>query len=89
MDTARLLAGAEHSFDSVRQGSKNTRGSLSELSARLEEKENALRETEKSLRRSRAEVTKLKKVTKMDYGRWAGGGKGDFFLSVYLLILTT
>ena len=88
MDTARLLAGAEYAFDSVRQGSKNTRGTLSELSARLEEKENALQETDKSLRRLRAEVTKLKKATRMDYGRWAGGGKGDFFLSVYLFILT-
>lgn len=78
-DAGRLLAGAERSFDSVRQGLGNATGTVFELSACLDAKEKGLLRAEKQLRQSRAEADKLKKVT-------IDSSNGDATVSHSLLI---
>lgn len=61
-ETGRLLAEAEHSFDSVKRGFGDAAGTISGLSERLAAKEKELAEAEKGLRVTKAEAGRLKKV---------------------------
>ena len=63
LESGRLLAEAQQSFETVTAGFGDAGGTIAGLRARLDQKQKDLVEAEKELRGSRAEVTKLKKVT--------------------------
>eukprot|EP00903_Cladosiphon_okamuranus_P011439 g10777.t1 len=73
LESGRLLAEAEHSFETVTAGFGDARGTIAGLSARLDQKTKSLLEAERGLRVSKAEVNRLKKGVEADLD---GEGKG-------------
>lgn len=68
LESGRLLAEAQQSFENVTAGFGDAGGTIAGLSARLDQKEKGLKEAERGLRVSRAEVTRLKKVILTENG---------------------
>ena len=63
LESGKLLAEAEHSFQTVTAGFGDATGTIAGLSARLEQKTKDLLEAERGLQMSKADASRLKKVT--------------------------
>lgn len=61
-ESGRLLAEAEHSFQSVATGFGDAGGTIAALSTRLDQKQKELLKAERELTASRAQVVRLQKV---------------------------
>ncbi len=68
LESGRLLAEAQQSFETVTAGFGDAGGTIAGLSARLDQKKKDLEEAERGLRVSRADVTRLKKVILTENG---------------------
>lgn len=62
VETARLLAEAEHAFERVTSGFGDAAGTIGGLSSRLDQMEASLKKADQALRVLRAEAGKKKRV---------------------------
>lgn len=72
LESGKLLAEAEHSFETVTAGFGDATGTIAGLSARLDQKSKGLLKAERELRTSRAEASRLKKVGRTQQARCWG-----------------